>query len=241
MKSSLLPLAFLTALFVNCQDHSAALSIQAGQKHSRTSATKSRRSAQSNKSSNKSSAKPDPVLVAIIKTLQPAQLAVGDPIRNQVGMLFVPIPAGSFDMGGRETDPDVQSNEKALHKVTLTQPFYLSIHEVTQKQYETVMGKRPWDGQPSTQAADDSPATYVSWDDAKNFCEKLSAMDNGRYRLPTEAEWEYACRAGSDTVYSHGDDKAKLEEYAWYAQNASRAGEKYPHRVGQKKPNNWGL
>jgi formylglycine-generating enzyme required for sulfatase activity len=82
---------------------------------------------------------------------------------------------------------------------------------------------------------------YVSHDDAVEFCRRLSKQEGVEYRLPTEAEWEYACRAGTTTAFSFGDDEAKLGQYAWYDKNAWDIGEKYAHRVGQKLPNPWGL
>ena len=91
------------------------------------------------------------------------------------------------------------------------------------------------------QEGPNNPATYVSWNDAVEFCRKLSEQEGEEYRLPTEAEWEYACRAGTTTAHSFGDDVSKLEQYAWFDKNAWDIGEKYAHRVGQKLPNPWGL
>ncbi|MFM7164019.1 MAG: formylglycine-generating enzyme family protein, partial [Planctomycetaceae bacterium] len=85
------------------------------------------------------------------------------------------------------------------------------------------------------------PAVYVSWDDAVEFCKKLSAMEGKVYRLPTEAEWEYACRGGTKTAFSFGDDEAELGKYAWFDGNALDIDEKYAHRVAQKPPNPFGL
>ena len=87
----------------------------------------------------------------------------------------------------------------------------------------------------------DYPATCVNHDDAVEFCHRLSKQEGVEYRLPTEAEWEYACRAGTTTVFSFGDDAAKLGQYGWYKANASDMDEKYAHQVGQKLPNPWGL
>jgi formylglycine-generating enzyme required for sulfatase activity len=81
----------------------------------------------------------------------------------------------------------------------------------------------------------------VTWNDAVEFCRKLSEQEGVEYRLPTEAQWEYTCRAGTTTVYSYGDDESKLGEHAWYRTNAWDIGEKYAHGVGQKPPNPWGL
>jgi formylglycine-generating enzyme required for sulfatase activity len=125
--------------------------------------------------------------------------------------------------------------------VRVTKPFYLGVHEVTQGQYEAVMGSRPWSGQQYVKEGADYPASCVSWEDAVAFCEKLSAKEGCTYRLPTEAEWEYACRAGSTTGFCFGDDPSALGNHAWYYENADAAGELYAHGVGRKKPNGWGL
>ena len=103
------------------------------------------------------------------------------------------------------------------------------------------MGTTPWDVAKNVKEGDDYPASYVNWPDAVEFCRKLSEKEGLEYRLPTEAEWEYACRAGTTTAYSFGDDASELGEYAWYKENAWGAGQKHPHTVGQKKPNPWGL
>jgi len=177
-------------------------------------------------------------VAAVKKHMTPAQLALGDPIVNSVGMLLVPIPAGEFQMGSPDSDID---NEKPQHLVKITKPFYLSVYEVTQQQFENVMGVRPWQGKDHVQAGPDYPATNVSWNDAVEFCRKLGEQEGVEYRLPTEAEWAYACRAGTTTAYSFGDDASKLGQYAWYTKNTLDIGEKYAHRVGQKLPNSWSL
>ena len=174
------------------------------------------------------------------RTLTPAQLAVGDPIENSVGMVLVPIPAGEFLMGSPETERGRRGTE-LQHQVTLTKPFLLGVHEVTQGQWQAVMGTTPWKGEEYVKEGDDYPATYVSWHDAVEFSRKLSEKEGLEYRLPTDAEWEYACRAGTTTAYSFGDDDSELGEYAWYMENSEVAGQKYAHTVGQKKPNPWGL
>jgi formylglycine-generating enzyme required for sulfatase activity len=114
---------------------------------------------------------------------------------------------------------------------------------VTRAHWKAVMGTEPWSDRRYANAgkSSDAPANYVSWNDAQEFCRKLSAKVGKQLRLPTEAEWEYACRAGSTTEYCFGDDARKLGEYAWYEGNVKAAGEDYPHRVAQKKPNEWGL
>jgi formylglycine-generating enzyme required for sulfatase activity len=175
------------------------------------------------------------------KHMTPAQLELGDPIVNSIGILLVPIPAGEFQMGS----PD-SIRERPQHLVKITKPFYLGAFEVTQSQYEKVMGVRPWQDPPFKVGPDhpagpDYPATEVSWHNAVEFCLKLSEQEGVEYRLPTEAQWEYACRARTTTVYSFGDDASKLGQHAWYDKNARDIGENYPHRVGQKLPNSWGL
>ena len=120
--------------------------------------------------------------------------------------------------------------------------YYMGKYTVTQKEWKAVMGTTPWEGKKHVREGDDYPATYISWNDCQDFVKKLNAKEKvNKYRLPTEAEWEHACRAGSTTDYCFGDDKGRLGEYAWYKDNADKVGEEYAHRVGQKKPNAWGL
>ena len=176
-------------------------------------------------------ATPLPDAATVKQTLTPAQLAVGDPIENSIGMVLVPIPAGEFLMGSPETEPGRKRGE-VQHQVTLTKPFLLGVHEVTQGQYEKVMGKNP-----SRFTGDNNPVERVSWDDAVEFCRKLSEKEGVEYRLPTEAEWEYACRAGTTTVYSFGDDVSELGRYGWFSSNSGGT----THPVGGKRPNAWGL
>jgi formylglycine-generating enzyme required for sulfatase activity len=124
--------------------------------------------------------------------------------------------------------------ERPEHPVHISQPFYLGKYPVTQAQWATVMGNNPsvFKGHP------DWPVENVSWEDVQEFIRQLNAKEGGaRYRLPTEAEWEYACRAGSTTSYCFGDDPNQLGEYAWYKENAGGQ----PHSVGRLKPNAWGL
>jgi formylglycine-generating enzyme len=158
-------------------------------------------------------------------------------VTNSIGMELIEIPAGTFTMGDR-----------AGVAVTLTQGFSLGKTEVTWDECQQVMGK-VFQGQKYDVASKDFSASEITWDEAIEFCEKLTAIERKagklkageEYRLPTEAEWEYACRAGTETAYSFGDDESKLGEYAWFAGNAFDAGEKYAHKVGKKKPNPWGL
>jgi len=167
------------------------------------------------------------------------QFELGGPIVNSVDMVLVPIPAGEFMMGSPESEPGRRDNE-IQHQVRITKPFYLSVHEVTQAQYEEVMGKDPLLGKdPSRFKGETKPVVAVSWDDAVEFCGKLSEKEGEgvEYRLPTEAEWEYACRAGTSTGYSFGDDESQLGKYAWFYGNSGYE----THPVGEKLPNAWGL
>ena len=183
---------------------------------------------------------PLPDAATVKQTLTPAQLAVGDPIENSIGMVLVPIPAGEFLMGSPATEPGRQDNE-LQHQVTLTKPFLVGVHEVTQGQWQAVMRTTPWKGKSFTKEGDDYPATHVTWEEAVEFCRQLSEKEGLEYRLPTESEWEYACRAGTTTAYSFGDDVSELRKYAWYKENTWNVGQEYAHTVGQKLPNPWGL
>jgi len=125
-------------------------------------------------------------------------------------------------------------------KVTLSNAYYLGRTEVTQAQWVAVMGTKPWSGK--DESGDNRPATFVNWIDAVAFCEKLTEKEKkGTYRLPTEEEWEFACRAGTTSQFSFGDDGSKLPQFAWISDNTSKAGEPYAHDVALKKPNAFGL
>lgn len=155
---------------------------------------------------------------------------------NSLGMRLKLISAGSFLMGSEKGDSD----ERPVHNVRITRPFYLGLHEVTQADYEAVAGSNP-----SSVKDPRFPVESVSWDDAVKFCEVLTEQERsaGRlpvgheYRLPTEAQWEYACRAGSTSEYSFGDDEAELDAFAWFSGNSDSG----PQEGGTKKPNAWGL
>ena len=166
---------------------------------------------------------------------------------NSIGMEMIEIPAGEFMMGSPAGEKGRIPNEEQA-AVTLTKPFWLGKTEVTQGQWKQVMGTEPWKGKDYVQADKDCPATYVDWNDATAFCQLLTDTDqkNGKlpagesYRLPTEAEWEYACRAGTTTEFSFGDNESTLGQYAWFDGNTA-GGEHYAHAVGFKRPNPWGL
>ena len=174
-------------------------------------------------------------------------------VTNSIGMELIEIPAGKFTMGSPEDEKKRFVGTSMPYEeqvaVTLTKPFLLGKYEVTQGQWKEVMGTELWTvpntsrAKAGAKADKDCPAAFVSWDDATEFCKKLTQgeMTVKAYRLPTEAEWEYACRAGTTTAFSFGDDISKLGEYAWFDGNAKNIGEEYAHKVGLKKPNPWGL
>ena len=145
---------------------------------------------------------------------------------------MVSLPAGQFLMGSPDSDPDAKSYEKPQHPVKINS-FAIGKYPVTQAQYQAVMGTNPSYFKNNLQ----NPVEQVSWNDAQAFCEKLSQITGTTYRLPTEAEWEYACRAGTTTRFYFGDDANQLGDYAWYRGNSQNT----THPVGQKKPNAWGL
>jgi formylglycine-generating enzyme required for sulfatase activity len=168
------------------------------------------------------------------------------------GIRLKRIPAGEFLMGSPDSDKGAYDDEKPQHRVRITRPFYLGVTEVTQGQYRAVTGQSPsW-----FKGSDDLPVEHVSWRDAVSFCNVLSRAEGlplfyrveGKsvevpdwkgpgYRLPTEAEWESACRARNPSRYSFGDDPASLGEYAWFNGNSNGR----THAVGQKRPNGFGL
>jgi serine/threonine protein kinase/formylglycine-generating enzyme required for sulfatase activity len=205
-----------------------------------------------------------------------AYLKVPVAYTNSIGMNFVLIPPGEFTMGSTpvETEEALASaadetylqacirSEAPQHKVILTQPVFLGVHEVTQEQFEKVMGQNPshfaptglWKDAVAGLDTSTLPVEHVSWNDAAEFCTKLSQMeqlkpfyaraegnvsivDGTGYRLPTEAEWEFACRAGTTTKYWTGDDEEELQLAAWITANSGRRS----HRVGDLKANPFGL
>lgn len=176
-------------------------------------------------------------------------------ITNSIDMRLLLIHKGTFTMGSPPGEVGADEDERQ-HEVTLTQDYYLGAFEVTQAQYQTVIGHNPsyYQGDKVgerdretgrvVKVVDSSnhPVDRVSWDDAVEFCRRLSALpkekEAGRvYRLPTEAEWEYACRGGTETAFSFGADIVLLTDYAWCLRNCNNQ----PNAVGQKKPNPFGL
>ena len=156
---------------------------------------------------------------------------------NGVSMKLVLIPAGKFTMGSPETEKDREPNE-VQHEVTLSKPFYMGVTHVTVDQYAAFVkdsGQKP--DEPSFKQSGDHPVVNVDWYDTQAFCKWLSRKTGRTVVLPTEAQWEYACRAGSTTAFCFGDDEKDLGQYAWYDKNSDCK----THPVAQKKPNAWGL
>ncbi|MFC1629299.1 formylglycine-generating enzyme family protein [Gemmatimonadota bacterium] len=164
------------------------------------------------------------MLLALVLT--PVTLAQSaDVITDQIGMELRLIPAGSFMMGS--DTPQAEDDEKPLHRVFISESFYIGIHEVTRAQFERVMGTDR-----SGSEGPDLPVDMVSWEDAVSFCRKLSELTGDRYRLPTEAEWEYAARAGTSSEYYWGGEADR----AWAVFDTTEIA-----RVGSRRPNRWGL
>ena len=170
-------------------------------------------------------------------------------VTNSIGMKLVAIDAGKFWMGSAPLEPGRRADERR-HQVTLTAPFYLGIHEVTQAHYARVMKVNPSEfGRDGVQASrvagqktENFPVDSVNWYQAVQFCQRLSALPAEKsaghsYRLPTEAEWEYAARAGMDTIWSFGRRVERLSHHGWYRRSSGRR----THPVGEKMPNAWGL
>lgn len=168
-------------------------------------------------------------------------------VKNYLGMKFILIPPGSFTMGSDNIQPG--ERPRPAHQVILTKPFCIQTTTVTQGQWKQIMNTKPWRSLSSNFIeGDDYPVVYATWDEIQEFILKLNLMKVGSYRLPSEAEWEYACRAGTRTKYSFGDDEDDLERYAWYSMGSQvfmtvqwKERGLYPHKVGTKRPNRWGL
>jgi formylglycine-generating enzyme required for sulfatase activity len=151
-------------------------------------------------------------------------------------------------MGSPSSEPRRAPNEGPPRRVEIPRPFYLGAHLVTVGQFRAFVEATGYQTQtakgagadwrnPGWQQTDAHPVACLSWHDATAFCDWLSEKEHRTYRLPTEAEWEYACRAGSSTAYAFGDDPAQLGEHAWFSGNS----EGHAHPVGRLKPNAWGL
>ncbi len=174
-----------------------------------------------------------------VQAKQPEKILV-----NSIGIKFLLIPAGKFMMGSPKEDQNAKPQEVPQHEVTITKSFYLSETEITQSQWDKVMGADSWKKNSSYRDEGpygeglDHPVYYISFNDIVKFLKKMKEIEPSRnYRLPTEAEWEYAARAGSTSAYYFGDDASKLDSYAWFLENANKT----TNPVAQKEPNAWGL
>ena len=182
-----------------------------------------------------------------------AARALGVPVETEldlgggVTMKFVLIPAGEFMMGSPAGEEGRGDDEHPQFRMKITKAFYMGIYEVTQEQYEKVVGKSP-----SSFKGARKPVERVSWHDAGEFCSKLSAKAGVQVRLPTEAQWEYACRAGTTTAYSFGDEGKNLHRYGNYCDGSNTSGEWLQDKahddghdktapVGSFRPSAWGL
>ena len=179
----------------------------------------------------------------------------------EVSFDMLPIPGGTFLMGSPASEKGRSADEGPQHPVEV-KPFWMGKCEVPWDEYDLFWLKRPGGPPPrpdtprSPELTDaltsptppyvdptfghgkhNNPALCISWHAAMEYCRWLSKKTGKIYRLPTEAEWEWACRAGTTTAFSFGDDPAKLGEYAWFESNS----DEQPHKVGKKKPNPWGL
>ena len=158
---------------------------------------------------------------------------MSDAVTNSIGMEMVLVPAGTFVMGGDPVAEQADENETPRHAVTFTAPFFIGKVTVTQSQWQTLMGNNP-----SQFVGEQRPVEMVSFDDAVEFLERLNRQESTfTYRLPTEAQWEYAARAGSQGTYCYGSQRSQLDRYAWYQKNS----DKKTHPVGHLSPNAWGL
>ena len=166
------------------------------------------------------------------KPVAAGQHKLGEIFTNSIGMKLAYIAPGEFLMGSPKTEVGREGHE-TQHKVTLTKGYFIGVYTVTQAQWRAVMGEGA-----SRFKGDNLPVDEVVWSDAVSFCKKLSEKEGRRYRLPTEAEWEFACRAGTTTVFNTGDDEAALAEAGWFG---GKSDTDSTHPVGQKKPNAWGL
>jgi len=147
---------------------------------------------------------------------------------NGISLRLIFIPPGKFIMGSPYTEAGRDDDESPQHEVHITRPFYMGVYPITSKQYKEVTGKM------GGCYGEDDPAGEIAWDNINEFCVKMTERTGRSVFLPTEAQWEYACRAGSTTRFSFGDDDDSLPLYGWFNDNIT-------HPVGMKRPNPWGL
>ena len=141
---------------------------------------------------------------------------------------------------GQPPDEHERDTDEAAHTVRIARGFYIGATEVTMAQWRVVMATTPWSGRAFVRDDPDAPAVFVGWEMATAFCRALSLREQHRYRLPSEAEWEYACRAGTDGPYGF-DVGPQLARHAWFRGNTHDRGHRFAHRGACLKPNAWGL
>jgi formylglycine-generating enzyme required for sulfatase activity len=169
---------------------------------------------------------------------QETSVFLNEPIIRTINLIdgiqieLVLIPAGEFDMGSPPSEVARNVDEGPVRRIRISSPFYIGRYEITQAQWKAVMGNI-W----SNFKGIDLPVDAIPWSQAVEFCQRLSEREHETFRLPTEAEWEFANRAGSTTAYSFGDDRSSLAQHAWYNSNSRHK----THPVGRKKPNAFGL
>jgi uncharacterized protein (TIGR02996 family) len=166
------------------------------------------------------------LLASGVKSCQPRRV-------NRIGMEFVLIPPGTFLMGSPPDEPERRSDE-VQHRVTLTKGYWLGAYLVTLAQWQAIMGDRP-----RSSEGLDQPVAHVTWNECQRFCNALGERDGKRYRLPTEAEWEYACRAGTTTAFFFGDEVSTSQ--VSHERNEKGSPDRGTTPVGAFPPNAWGL
>lgn len=174
-----------------------------------------------------------PMVLLLLFGVTSHTYAASEPYINSIGMEFAKIPSGSFLMGTGKMLSDLEDDQWPKHLVTITKSFYIGKYEVTQAQWEAVMGSNPSEFQGAKH-----PVENISWNDVQEFIKKLNAREKTtKYRLPTEAEWEYSARADTDTPFFFSDDVYSITLYAWFRFDKLDS----TRPVGQKLPNPFGL
>ena len=185
--------------------------------------------------------KPLPIIISATRTFVPTipsdpikrgDKAFRDSLGDRIVMEMVRIPSGKFTIGSPLNETGRRENESPTIEVNVP-AFYIAKFAVTQEQWVAIMGSNPSLFRENIQA----PVENISWNEAQDFCRKLAARSQHLYRLPSESEWEYACRAGTNTAYHFGNSPDQITDYAWFVDNANQRS----HPVGQKVPNPWGL
>tara|TARA_Y100000588_G_scaffold362925_1_gene425104 strand:+ start:589 stop:3684 length:3096 start_codon:yes stop_codon:yes gene_type:complete len=185
------------------------------------------------------------VLLCLILSVSPSEAqrdTLSVRIRGSTSITFVKIDPGTFTMGASFSEPGRRPEDGPAHPVTISQGFWIGKFEVTQSQWTAVDGSKPWTGRADVVDAADRPVVYASRTEIRAWIDRLNTLKRtNAFRLPTEAEWEYAARAGTQTTFSFGDDESQLGTYAWFQGNTIDVGIREAQVVGQKAPNPWGL